>query len=154
MATICGKLGEASNLRHCPVCAGPTSSVATQTVKALLAVSLREVRAEQYRFCASPTCEVVYVSDDLAQRFTTDQLREVVYHKAFDDDEQLICYCFRYTVGAVRRGDSTARAAIMADITAGVQAGQCACDLRNPQGSCCLGTIRRVLKTASHGAPL
>ncbi len=40
----------------------------------------------------------------------------------------------------------TQRAAIVDDINAGIQAGQCACDLRNPQGSCCLGNVREAIK--------
>jgi hypothetical protein len=31
-------------------------------------------------------------------------------------------------------------------VTAGVQADQCACDIRNPQGSCCLGNVRAVVQ--------
>lgn len=34
---------------------------------------------------------------------------------------------------------------LSADITAGIRAGQCACDLRNPQGICCLGNVRRLI---------
>ena len=40
----------------------------------------------------------------------------------------------------------TDRAALIDDIDAGIQAGQCACDLRNPQGSCCLGNVRGLVK--------
>jgi hypothetical protein len=35
--------------------------------------------------------------------------------------------------------------AIVDDIKAGIKAGQCACDLRNPQGTCCLGNVRAWL---------
>ena len=36
--------------------------------------------------------------------------------------------------------------AIVDDINTGINAGQCACDLRNPQGSCCLGNVRGLIK--------
>jgi hypothetical protein len=32
------------------------------------------------------------------------------------------------------------------DIDTGINTGQCACDLRNPQGSCCLGNVRGLIK--------
>ena len=48
------------------------------------------------------------------------------------------------------------RKAIIDDISTGINAGQCACDLRNPQGSCCLGNVRglseRVYKPAVENA--
>ena len=38
------------------------------------------------------------------------------------------------------------------DIHAGINAGQCACDLRNPQGSCCLGNVRGLIKRLEKSA--
>jgi hypothetical protein len=35
---------------------------------------------------------------------------------------------------------------VVADVTTGIKAGQCACEIRNPQGSCCLGNVRKVVK--------
>jgi hypothetical protein len=42
----------------------------------------------------------------------------------------------------VRTGSST----VVASITAGILAGQCACEIRNPQGNCCLGNVREVVQ--------
>jgi hypothetical protein len=60
--------------------------------------------------------------------------------------DALVCYCFRYTLGAIQQGDETERAAILADIVEGTRQGQCACTLRNPHGSCCLGNVRRLMR--------
>jgi hypothetical protein len=49
-------------------------------------------------------------------------------------------------VGYVRAASSESRMAIVDDINTGINAGQCACDLRNPQGSCCLGNVRGLIK--------
>jgi hypothetical protein len=38
------------------------------------------------------------------------------------------------------------RNAIAVAINAGIRAGACACDLRNPQGACCLGNARALVK--------
>jgi hypothetical protein len=127
----------------CPVCKTTGKSIGTQTVKALLVMSLRQVQ-EGYLFCKSPTCPVVYFAADGSHHFTTDQVRERVYQKYPDDDTVFVCYCFLHTLGQIRHASQPERAAISAEITAGIKANQCACDLRNPQGDCCLGNVRML----------
>lgn len=138
----------------CPRCATPGKAVQVQTVRAMLAVSLREVQGQHYRFCATPTCAVVYYDPAAGVAFTTDQLREPVYQKAPERDDVPICYCFQHTAGSVRSGGKERRAQIVADITAGIQADQCACDLRNPQGACCLGNVRSLIKRLAREVPV
>jgi hypothetical protein len=128
----------------CAVCGERGKPVQGQTVKSLLAVSLRAVRAVSYYFCRNRTCPVVYFSEDGQDVFTVDQVRERVYQKESDSGNVLVCYCFQYSVDAVRLDESEAQQLILEDINAGIQAGQCACDLRNPQGSCCLGNVRAL----------
>jgi hypothetical protein len=131
--------------RQCSICGQVGSWVQGQTVKALLSISLRTVQTEDYLFCQTQSCPIVYFSPGGIQAFTVEQVREPIYQKQPDRDETLICYCFRYTVGEVKAATPKARAAIIDEINAGIQAGQCACDLRNPQGSCCLGNIHRLI---------
>lgn len=131
--------------RTCPHCGQAGKVVQGQTVKALLTVSLRAMCEVEYRFCQTPSCPVVYFASDGQQTFTLDQVRGPIYQKAQAADVTPLCYCFGYTVGAVRAMTRTQRAAVIDDINAGIQAGQCACDLRNPQGSCCLGNVREVI---------
>ena len=130
----------------CPECGQTAKPVQGQTVKALLAISLRQVQDVAYLFCRTPTCPVVYFSPDGAQTFTVEQVRERVYQKEPEADDVSVCYCFRYTVGQVRAASPEGRRAIVDDVNAGINAGQCACDLRNPQGSCCLGNVRGLIK--------
>jgi hypothetical protein len=121
-----------------------------QTVKALVSVSLRQVREGAYLFCRTPDCPVVYYSADesTGTPFTVEHIRERVYQKEPDSPDVLVCYCFRHTRGDITGGSVEERSRIEDDIVAGIEAGQCACDLRNPQGSCCLGNVRRLI-----GAP-
>lgn len=128
----------------CATCQQAGTRVEGQTVKALLAVSLRAVRTTQYRFCRTATCPVVYFTVDDTQHVTIDQVRERVYHKEPEAADVFVCYCFRHTVGEVQTAPDPAT--IVADITTGIQAGQCACDLRNPQGSCCVGNVRALIQ--------
>jgi len=130
----------------CPHCGQVGKAVQGQTVKALLTASLRAVREVEYRFCRTPSCPVVYFASDGQQTFTLDHVRGPIYHKAQQDDATPICYCFDHKVGALRAMTAGQRAAVVDDINAGIQAGQCACDLRNPQGSCCLGNVRELIR--------
>jgi len=130
----------------CPGCAEKGKPVQGQTVKALLAVTLRQVRNVEYLFCRTQTCPVVYFSTNGEQTFTTNQVRERVYQKEPDVNDVFVCYCFRHTVGEIRAVSPETRLSILEDINTGIQSDQCACDLRNPQGSCCLGNVRELMK--------
>lgn len=131
----------------CPHCSRPGLAVDSVTLKALLTRPLTEITATQYRFCPTPTCPIVYFAVDTDQTFGPQDVREVVYQKAPDDPAVFVCYCFRYTQGHLTAAvHHNTGQVIVAAITAGIQAGACACDLRNPQGACCLGNIRARLR--------
>jgi hypothetical protein len=55
-------------------------------------------------------------------------------------------------VGDLGAASSEGRIAIVDDINTGINAGQCACDVRNPQGSCCLGNVRGMIKRLENPA--
>jgi hypothetical protein len=130
----------------CPECGKIGKPTQGQTVKALLSVSLGQVQDVKYLFCRTETCPVVYFSANGEQTFTVKEVRERVYQKESEAEDVFICYCFRHTVGKLRAASSKIRIAIVDDINTGINAGQCACDLRNPQGSCCLGNVRNLIK--------
>lgn len=132
---------------YCPQTGRKGQRVDGSTVKAMLAVSLQAVRDTHYYFCKDADCPIVYFSEDGTQQFTTEQLRERVYQKASDRDDTFICYCFRFTAGHIRNAAPRASENIYIEsINAGIQAGQCACDIRNPQGTCCLGNVHALIK--------
>jgi len=139
----------------CPVCGEKGKSVQGQTVKALLSVSLRQVRNDvEYLFCHTASCPVVYFSPDGAQTFTVQDIRERVYQKEPNAEDVLVCYCFKHTVREIHTATHETRLAILDDINSGIQADQCACDLRNPQGSCCLGNVRELIKRIEQSVPI
>lgn len=133
-----------TNVGTCPGCGQWGRQVALMTVQAQVAFSLRKLAAAGYRFCATPGCTVVYYAAG-APPIVHSQLRERVFQKEAAGDV-LVCYCFRHSVVALQQRDSARHAAILADIVAGTRRGQCACELRNPQGSCCLGNVRQLLR--------
>ena len=146
---ICPAPGDASagGRARCPASRTIGPRVDLITVKALLKPeALRRLEGTDYRFCRDPGCEVVYFDSAAASSFRRDDLVVRVGLKETEDPIP-VCYCFDYTMADLRReiaarGDS----AIPAAIAAQIQAGHCACELKNPKGSCCLGEVRSAVK--------
>lgn len=139
------------SLTACPICGENGKLVEGQTVKSLLSVTLSQVQNVEYLFCRTQTCPVVYFSLDGGQVFRVKQVRERIYQKEPTADDVFVCYCFRHTSGEIGAASREARLAVLEDINAGIKADQCACDLRNPQGSCCLGNVRRMRQELKRG---
>lgn len=135
------------NAAICPSCGQKGKTIDTQTVKVMLAVSLEAIRPPAtYRFCRTPDCPVVYF-DEMGFFFTEADVREPVHQKHPDTDNVFVCYCFRHTPGTIRAEFAENKSSdVVERITAGTKAGVCACEVRNPQGSCCLGNVRAVVK--------
>lgn len=130
----------------CPMCQQPGKPVETTTLKALLAVSLTELHIAEYHFCPTPDCSTVYFSVGNSQCFSEDQLRERVYQKHPDDPDVFVCYCFRHTIGDIKQNPG-----VIAGVVQGTKAGLCACDIRNPQGTCCLANVRKESVCSNKG---
>jgi len=138
-------------IADCPVSGRRGKKVSTTTIKSMLAVSLTALRQVDYLFCDQADCPVVYFSADGAQTFTTAEVRERVFQKERATDDVFVCYCFQHTPSAIRAELlETGQSTVVERITAGIQAGQCGCDVRNPQGSCCLGNVSGVVKRLQH----
>ena len=148
MEECCDKNGLISNSAACPLCGQAGAGVGLRTVKnQLTAQAMARFEIDRnYLFCPNPNCQVVYFSGNLY--FAKDSVREPVYQKD-PNGATPVCYCFGITRDAIGReiretGSSTA----VQTITAYIQKGLCACDLRNPQGSCCLGNVRKEAEAA------
>jgi len=138
----------------CENCGEVGRIVAKQTVvHQVKSEQLSAVSVSEYIFFSSADCEVVYYSPDRSV-FTTDDLRELVTSKTKGDDRPL-CYCFGFTEGNVRReivlkGETS----IPTQVTQFIKEKLCACEIRNPAGSCCLGEINRTEKRLVAGRSL
>lgn len=133
---------------NCPTCNQKGKHIDTQTVKGVLKVSLEILdKGNPYYYCKTQDCPVVYFHENGEQTIGVEDLRVSVYHKAPDDDETSICYCFGLTVGSVRADFvETEGKESIGRIRAGISAEQCACDIRNPEGDCCLGNVAARVK--------
>jgi hypothetical protein len=132
---------------HCPICNSKGKKVDSITLKAMLNISLLAVRDVPYFFCRTDNCAVVYFSGDGQQSFTKTQVREPVFQKEPQNEDVFVCYCFRHSPATIQaEWLNTGQSTVIAEINAGIKAGQCACEVRNPQGSCCLGNVSKVVK--------
>jgi hypothetical protein len=137
-----------SNEARCPTNQQIGKVVDTITLKSLLALPLNVLRSTEYRFCRAPNCPTVYYSSDGSQVFQENDLREKVYQKHQQDVTSFICYCFQHTIESIRTEiEQTGTSTVTEQIKQAIQVGLCACDIRNPQGSCCLGNIRQVIRS-------
>jgi Zinc binding domain len=117
------------------------------TLKALLGGSaLRRLEGTAYRFCPAPDCRIVYFDRDAKSVFEKRDLKVRVSQK--ESEESIpVCYCFDITKADIRREiAAVGRTEAPAMIAAEIRAGHCACDLRNPQGTCCLGNLARIVE--------
>ena len=97
-------------------------------------------KAQDYYFCDDPACEVVYFGEDLSV-VTTQQLRTAIGVKS-RTPEATLCYCFG--VAFQDQADPAAREYVIAR----TKAGDCACELRNPSGRCCLKDFAKICERA------
>lgn len=131
----------------CPVSGRRSKQVDILTVKSLVRRLRLEMANTQYYFCDSPDCELVYFPlNPEAPSFLRGDLIVRVGAKETDDSLP-VCYCFGFS-----RQDiwdeirSTGKSTVAQQITAEVEAGRCACEVKNPSGKCCLGDITRAAK--------
>lgn len=135
---------------HCPQCGKAGRSVERITVKALLRPeALARLSAPAHRFCATAECPIVYFGREEA--FAREDLVVTVFQKE-SPMARIVCYCFAITEQDIRRElVETGHSSASQRITALVKAERCACEVKNPQGSCCLGNVAdatKALKTA------
>ena len=130
----------------CPRCCekGKPISLATVGAMARTDVEAAQLSAHEYKVCRNRDCPVVYYAAQI--ELEKNELRVPVNFKEQHYDGP-ICYCFNHTVASIKaevkaRGHSTAPEMINRE----VRAGRCACEVKNPAGSCCLGDVTRVVQ--------
>jgi hypothetical protein len=143
----CCKVGPpvAASTPGCPGCGGKGREVEALTLRALLRPRpFARIKDVDHRFCPTPTCPVVYFGP--RDRFDRGDLAVPVFQKEPPGD-RLVCYCFRITEEDLRcEFDELGHSTAADRITTEVKAGHCACEIENPQGTCCLGNVASVVR--------
>ena len=145
----CCRVGEATVEApdRCPVCGELGRKVERITLKALLwPEALARLSAPEHRFCVSASCRVVYFG--LGEFFRREDVLVPVFQKE-PAGERTVCYCFAVREDDIRREiEATSRSTAVERITALVKPDRCACEVRNPQGTCCLGNVTGAVRAA------
>jgi len=132
----------------CPACGALGKPVKRMTLGALLKSEARPriPLQEEYCFCRTADCEVVYFRPNEAL-FRKEDLSVPVGLKEPANPNAPVCYCFGWTPQKIRQEiERTSRSTVIEQIKAQVKAGNCYCEVTNPQGSCCLGNVSQVVK--------
>ena len=143
----------------CPSCGGKGRSVKPVTIESLVseAARSRAGRTDGFRFCAEPSCDVVYYHPETAERMYRDDVTVRVGQKETTPPRP-VCYCFDHTVEEIETEvKETGTSRILDSIAEKCRQGLDRCEETNPQGACCLANVRRALKEAQarlgRGAP-
>lgn len=132
----------------CKECGHRGKSLKGITVKSLVREpKLGVIKSfEGFYFCETPTCKVVYFNNEQQLYLHKDDLKVRVGIKE-TEDPILVCYCFGWTQEKIfeqikLKGYSTA----VQEISAKVKTGECACEIKNPSGKCCLPEVNNMVK--------
>jgi hypothetical protein len=131
----------------CPISKTSSRKVQRRTLEHLLkSEKVGEIQNVQYYYCTAPDCKVVYFSNENVPYFTVEDVRVKVLTKDNGDDVN-VCYCFDWTRGRIQDEiNKTGKSTAPLEIAKEVKAGNCACDIKNPKGECCLGDVNAVVK--------
>jgi hypothetical protein len=132
---------------RCHRCGERGRRVPRETMESLLKLEpLERLRDVPYFFDRTPSCDVVYFSNEARSYFQKDELAVRVGLKE-TESPIAICYCFGHTVESAREEiAATGRSTVAKRIAAEVQAGNCSCEVKNPSGKCCLGDVNRAIR--------
>jgi hypothetical protein len=134
---------------RCSCCGTGGIRVPASTVRALVRGDLRgQVREGSYLLCPNPGCAQVYTAPEGARSLAKPDLAVRVGFKE-QDAPHLVCYCFEHSAEEIE-GElhANGHTGIPESISNEVKAGRCACDVKNPKGSCCLGDVNRAVAQA------
>lgn len=129
----------------CPSCSERGRGVSLRTVSSLLTeqAKARLADAERFLFCRTQDCDVSYFGDET---FLISDVRVPVFQKS-TDPARPVCYCFNHSAAAIEADVKLAgKSIISASIRENCKKGLDDCERNNPQGSCCLGNVTRIVK--------
>lgn len=147
VASNCCSVAEAETAEErCPQCDKKGSDVSLITVGSMAKISVEAYKLGQrsYKLCRNADCPVVYFAHGIS--IDKSELRVPVNFKERHYDGP-ICYCFNHTMASIRAEmQFTGHSTVQTAITKEIQSGRCACEVKNPAGSCCLGDITRAVR--------
>lgn len=141
--------GKGHRHRVCPINGEKGQRVAASTLRHLVKETKRSgIKGAGYYFCRASDCDTVYYHPESGQCFDKADLDIRVGLKETEDPIWL-CYCFDISKKMIDEAlEATGRSSFEALIRREVALGNCACEVKNPSGRCCLGDVRAAEKAA------
>lgn len=136
-------------MANCPQSGTTGKRVSRVTLDSLVLAEHRSYvgSAEAWHYCPDPDCGVVYF-DAEGNTLEKSALSVRVGVKE-SDPPRPICYCFGHTFEEIEAEvAATGTSGVPDSITEKCRQGLHDCERKNPQGSCCLGSVRAALKEA------
>ncbi|MDD5474237.1 MAG: hypothetical protein PHU34_08855 [Candidatus Methanoperedens sp.] len=149
MKSCCCEIGDSKDCTSvCKECSNTGKPVMEITLKSMVKKPVLEAigNPEGFYCCETPTCEVVYFNNEQQVYLHKQDVKVRVGIKETENPVP-VCYCFGWTQKKIfdqvmQQGHSTA----VREISAKIKAGECACEIKNPSGRCCLGSVNKVVK--------
>ncbi len=132
----------------CQTCGQEAKKVDDLTVKALLKEGLLyDFKPDiQYFYCKTAGCDTVYFTDLPDSVFTQKDIKTESASKS-ENKEAYVCFCFGHTAKEIENEvRSKGESDLYDQISEQTKLKNCACELKNPSGKCCLGEVKRVVK--------
>ncbi len=132
----------------CKECSSTGKQVLEITLRSMVKEPALEVieNPDGFYFCETPTCGVVYFNNERKVYLHKEDVNVRVGIKEMENPVP-VCYCFGWTQKRIfeqirQLGYSTA----VREISEKIKADECACDITNPSGRCCLGEVNKAVK--------
>ncbi|MFA6053003.1 MAG: hypothetical protein WC762_10480 [Methylobacter sp.] len=139
MSNCCSGSSPAATLA-CPQCGTTCKSVEMRTLYHQIRFPENQgIAPDTYYFCPSKDCSIGYFS------IAGNRAPKMHLRTYQDIQKDKLCYCFDIDaepyLSALRANNA---APIMDFVMQRTKSGECACELRNPSGQCCLATFKRL----------
>ena len=130
--SCCSTTDDGEKRRPCPSCANSANRVPEKTILHHLKVPWKlDLGRDPLYFCDKTACDFVYFSS-AGRKYGKDEVRTEIGQKRREDSSSL-CYCFDVSYGQALRDPGLKDFVIKK-----TSSGECACEVRNPSGRCCL----------------
>ena len=143
MSDCCCKNTSTKTKQICPECGSTCKSVGMPTLYHQVRFPENQaIITDSYFFCPAKPCSVGYFSS-VGNTIPKQHLRSC---QAIQSDA--LCYCFDIDAEQYLSALEAQRAAPIKDfVMQRTQAGECACEIRNPSGQCCLANFKYLEKS-------
>jgi len=130
---------------RCSFCNNKAKQVPTSAINHFLKdeVKTKLSSLENFYFCSTPSCQVVYFKDNLS--ITLD---DVKYSIGLKDNSYpaTVCFCFNWTKEKIyEQIESTGDTSALEEIKEHVKNKSCSCEVQNPKGRCCMADVKKTI---------